>query len=183
MNRLLKFASILLMLLTLACAKKVEPEPEPAPPPPPPPPPAKPAPEPVVETPPPPVVVEPEPDPLEGFFNGQNIFEEVFFDFDKSDLRDDARNVLRKHAQTLRANPGLLVLIEGHCDERGTEEYNLALGERRATRVRDYLVELGVDPGILKTISYGETQPKKMGHDEESWAQNRRAHFKLSRKE
>jgi len=181
MNRLFKFSSILLLLLlTLACGKKEVAE-EPAPPPPPPPP-AQPAPEPVKEEPPPPVEEVVEPDPLDDFFNGKNVLEDVYFDFDKSELRDDAKNVLRKHAQTLRANPGLLVLIEGHCDERGTEEYNLALGERRATRTREYLVELGVDPGIIRTISYGESQPKVLGSNEEAWAQNRRAHFKLSRK-
>lgn len=182
MNRLLKYTFITLMLLlAVACGKKEEPVEE-TPPPPPPPPVVEAKPEPVKEEPPPPVEVTPEPDPLEDFFNGKNILEDVYFDFDKSDLRDDAKASLREHAETLRANPGLLVLIEGHCDERGTEEYNIALGERRATRVREYLVELGVDPSILKTISYGETQPKNPGHDEEAWSQNRRAHFKLSRK-
>ena len=70
-----------------------------------------------------------------------------------------------------------VVIIEGHCDERGTNEYNLALGERRANSAKDYIVNLGVDPARLKTVSYGEEKPLAEGHNEEAWAQNRRAHF------
>jgi peptidoglycan-associated lipoprotein len=182
MNRLLKFACILsLLLLTFAC-KKEEPVAAAPPPPPPPPAPVEKKPEPIVEDPEPVVEEVPETDPLDDFFNGKNVLEDVYFDFDKADLREDTKEILKRHSQTLRANPGLTILIEGHCDERGTEDYNMALGERRATRVRDYLVELGVDSSILKTISYGETQPKSMGSNEEAWANNRRGHFKLSRK-
>ena len=179
MNRLVKSVLIIFVLiLTFACQKKEEiPVPEA---------PAEPAPmekpaEPV-EEPVEPVVEEvPEPDPLDDFFNGKNTLEDVRFDFDKSDLRDDARAILGRHAQVLRANPGLNVLIEGHCDERGTEDYNLALGERRAERVREYLVSLGVSSGNLRTISYGELRPAMEGSNEEAWEANRRAHFTLSR--
>jgi len=181
MNRLLKFACIFSLLLTFAC-KKEEPVADPPPPPPPKPPVVEKAPEPVEPDPEPVVEVVPDTDPLDDFFNGKNILEDVNFDFDKADLREDTKAILKRHSNTLRANPGLTILIEGHCDERGTEDYNMALGERRATRVRDYLIELGVDASILKTISYGETQPKSMGSNEDSWAQNRRGHFKLSRK-
>jgi peptidoglycan-associated lipoprotein len=87
---------------------------------------------------------------------------------------------LDRYVSVLNANPDLKVLVEGHCDERGTEEYNLALGERRANRVKTYLVNAGVDASRLKTISYGELRPKAQGSNEEAWALNRRAHFKLS---
>ena len=107
---------------------------------------------------------------------------DVYFDFDKSDLRDDAIDRLKSHVEILKANPEILVLIEGHCDERGTEEYNLALGERRATRVLDYFASSGIDGSRLKTISYGELRPKAEGSDEDAWSKNRRAHFKLSKK-
>lgn len=107
--------------------------------------------------------------------------ENVYFDFDKSDLRPDARATLEKNAEWIKNNPGVKIQIEGHCDERGTEEYNLALGERRANAVKNYLVSLGVDPDRLYTISYGEELPADPGHNEEAWAKNRRAHFLVTR--
>jgi len=102
---------------------------------------------------------------------------DVFFDFDKSALRTDAREQLDMNAKWLQANASKKVTIEGHCDERGTSEYNLALGERRARSAKDYLVNLGADSGRLTTISYGEEKPFALGHNEEAWAQNRRDHF------
>lgn len=101
----------------------------------------------------------------------------INFDFDKYDLREDARRALDYNAEILRANSGWQIMIEGHCDERGTNEYNLALGERRAKAAKDYLVRLGIDAERIAVISYGEERPKSMAHDEESWAQNRRAEF------
>jgi len=180
MNRLVKHALIFfLLILTFACQKKkddipvptetVEPTRI-----------EKPA-EPVEETVEPMVEEVPEPDPLDDFFNGRNSLEDVHFDFDKSDLTDKAREILNRHAQVLRANPGLNVLIEGHCDERGTEDYNLALGERRAERVREYLGSAGVSASSMRTISYGELRPEIDASNEEAWAVNRRAHFTLSR--
>lgn len=104
----------------------------------------------------------------------------VFFDFDKYDLRPDARDILATDADWLKLSPGVQVQIEGHCDERGTEEYNLALGERRANAVKNYLVSLGVDEERLFTISYGEEMPADPGHNVEAWAKNRRAQFKTA---
>ena len=105
------------------------------------------------------------------------VLEDVFFDFDKSALRPSDRAVLTRNAQTLQQHPDLRVTIEGHCDERGTREYNLALGDRRARAVRDFLVRFGIDAARLEIVSYGEERPFAIGHDESSWALNRRAHF------
>jgi peptidoglycan-associated lipoprotein len=105
--------------------------------------------------------------------------ENIYFDFDKSDLKPEAQEILKMKAAFLRENPGYYVLIEGNCDNRGTEEYNLALGERRAASARDYLVTLGVSAGRLKTISYGELRPADPRNNEEAWALNRRDEFKL----
>jgi len=102
---------------------------------------------------------------------------DVFFDFDKSELRSDAVTQLKNNANWIQANGVRKVIIEGHCDERGTNEYNLALGERRANSTKDYIVNLGVEPAHIKTVSYGEEKPFAEGHNEEAWAQNRRAHF------
>ncbi len=102
---------------------------------------------------------------------------DVNFDFDRYDLRPDARNILKEHATWLKANPQAQVEIEGHCDERGTNEYNLALGAKRAESVRRYLVDLGVSADRLSTVSYGEGLPICKDHNEDCWAKNRRAHF------
>ena len=101
---------------------------------------------------------------------------DVFFAFDQYDLDDDSMGVLSRNARILK-EAGVVVLISGHCDERGTIEYNLALGEKRARAVRDYLVSLGVPAGQLKVTSYGESKPFAMGSNEDAWARNRRAHF------
>lgn len=103
--------------------------------------------------------------------------QDVFFDFDKSALREDGKQALDENLIWLNANPGLRVGVEGHCDEQGTNEYNLALGERRAKVVRDYLVAGGVDSSRISTISYGEERPFVLGHDESAWQWNRRGHF------
>lgn len=104
----------------------------------------------------------------------------VFFDFDSYELKPEARDTLSNNAEWLKMNPGIQIQIEGHCDERGTEEYNLALGERRAAAVKDYLVSMGVDEGRLYTISYGEEVPANTGHDAAAWSENRRAQFKAA---
>ena len=102
---------------------------------------------------------------------------DIFFDFDRADLRSDARDTLRANADWLRSNPSARVEIEGHCDERGTNEYNLALGARRAQAAKDYLVSLGIAGERLSTISYGEEIPVCREHTESCWRQNRRARF------
>ncbi len=103
--------------------------------------------------------------------------EMVNFDFDKSDIRPDAAEVLKSKAAWLQENGGVNVIIEGHCDERGTDEYNLALGERRANAAKAFLVSLGIADARMETISYGEERPLDPGQTEEAWAKNRRAQF------
>lgn len=103
----------------------------------------------------------------------------IYFAFDDASLSEQARNRLRKKAQWLRKNSEPTVIIEGHCDERGTDEYNLALGSRRAESVKDYLVNAGVNPARLITISYGEEQPAVEGQNPEAWAKNRRVEFRI----
>jgi len=102
---------------------------------------------------------------------------DVNFDFDRFDLRPDAREILARHAHALSEKTELNVLIEGHCDEWGTVEYNLALGERRANAVRNYLVNYGIDPSRISTISYGKEKPLDPRRNAEAWAKNRRATF------
>jgi peptidoglycan-associated lipoprotein len=102
-------------------------------------------------------------------------FEDVRFDYDKSTLRPDAQALLANHAKLLIERPQVRIQIEGHCDERGTVEYNLGLGDRRAQTVLDYLVTYGVSRDRLKTLSFGKERPLDSGHDEAAWARNRRA--------
>jgi peptidoglycan-associated lipoprotein len=109
---------------------------------------------------------------------GSSILENVYFDFDKATLTDQAKDTLVRNAQWLREHPQVRVQVEGHADERGTSEYNLALGERRAESVKNYLLSLGIDGSRLVTISYGEERPADPGHNEEAWAKNRRVEFK-----
>lgn len=104
-------------------------------------------------------------------------FQTVYFDFDSYEIRADARPALRSNADKMNAGVGGTVTIEGHCDERGSEEYNLALGERRANAVKRYLVDLGVPSSRLNTVSFGESRPSVQGHDESAWRYNRRADF------
>lgn len=111
--------------------------------------------------------------------SARNMFinENVYFDFDKYNLLSLAQQVLQRKAEWLRNNPYVSVIIEGHCDERGTNEYNLALGDRRAESARTYLINLGIEGSQLTTVSYGEERPVDSGHNEVAWAKNRRAHF------
>lgn len=112
--------------------------------------------------------------------NQASQLETVYFDFDKSDLRKDTRDTLAKDAeQMLKGLANAKVQIEGHCDERGSDEYNLALGERRAKSVEKYLLTMGVAANRLSTISYGKERPAVQGHDEAAWSKNRRAEFKI----
>lgn len=105
------------------------------------------------------------------------INEDVYFNFDDSSLTSEAQSLLQRKAVWLRNNPEASVLIEGHCDERGTTEYNLALGDRRANSAKSFLVDMGIAPSRLRTISYGEEMPVDTGSNESAWSKNRRAHF------
>ena len=107
--------------------------------------------------------------------------QKIYFDFDRFDVRSEYQNVLREKADVLKRYPQINVLIEGHCDERGTEEYNMALGERRARAAYEYLLKLGVSPNQLQMISYGKDRPVVAGNDESAWSQNRRDEFKVIR--
>jgi peptidoglycan-associated lipoprotein len=146
------------VLFTVGCQKKAvsqakAPEPAPAPAP-------EPAPAPAAK-------------PAEWNISQNNIY----FEFDKSRLTPMAQDTLMRHAAWLRENPDVTVTIEGHADERGTNEYNLALGDRRADSAKDFLVDLGIPASRLTTISYGEERPLCMDQTEECWAKNRRGHF------
>ena len=157
---------LILIAALVGCAKKQPPQP--------------PAPPPVVEAPPtPPPAAPPPPEPSTPTTTpvGSGDFQPAFFDFDSYSLRDDARTALDKDAKLLRDNASINVTIEGHCDERGTAEYNQSLGERRAQAARDYLVAAGISTSRLQVVSYGKERPFASGHDEASWQQNRRAHF------
>jgi peptidoglycan-associated lipoprotein len=105
---------------------------------------------------------------------------DIFFDYDKSSIRDDQKAGLSENVAWLKANPASKITIEGHADERGTNEYNLALGERRAKATQDYLVAAGLAAAPIAIISYGEERPFVLGHDESAWKWNRRAHFAIT---
>lgn len=107
----------------------------------------------------------------------RGLLQDAFFGYDESALSSDAQAALTASANWLKQNPQYNILIEGHCDERGTEQYNLALGDRRANIAREYLQTLGVDASRMRTVSYGEERPFDAGHNETSWAKNRRAHL------
>ena len=112
--------------------------------------------------------------------NAAGYLEDIFFETNLYDIRPEFRDALARNAAWLQQHRTIQILIEGHCDERNTREYNLALGERRAAAVRDYLIFLGVAPERLRTISYGEERPFAPGGGEESWQLNRRAHFVIT---
>jgi peptidoglycan-associated lipoprotein len=114
--------------------------------------------------------------------NAAGYLKDVYFDFDKSDVREDQRDALQRNAEWLKKYPTIRFRIEGHCDERGTREYNLALGERRANSAKEYLASLGIDSSRMETVSYGKERPFDPGHDESAWAKNRRAHFLVTAK-
>jgi peptidoglycan-associated lipoprotein len=124
-----------------------------------------------VNAPPPPA---PAPAPVRDF--NQEV-RDAFFDYDKSDIRPDAREALSKTADFLKSEPSIRVTIEGHCDERGSTEYNLGLGDRRAAAVKEYLVSLGISADRMTTVSFGKEKPFCMEHNETCWQQNRRGHF------
>ncbi|OGR18519.1 MAG: peptidoglycan-associated lipoprotein [Deltaproteobacteria bacterium RIFOXYD2_FULL_66_9] len=139
---------------------------------------------PVKEAPPAPVAVAPATPPAAApgvavTEEKMSQFDDVRFDFDKSEVKEDGRKTCQVVADYLKKNPMAKFLIEGHCDERGTSEYNMALGDRRATAVMNYLVSLGVPKAALSTVSFGKEKPLDPGHDEGAWEKNRRAHFVL----
>ena len=183
-NRMtLALATLVLALLAPACRTK-----KPEPPPPVPAPAIQPA-QPVTDVAPRPQgeMVDKTPDPLAGdivavndYVTRNGLLGDVYFDFDRADLSEESRSRLARNADWLLAHPEFQVRIEGHCDERGTNEYNLALGERRAAAARDYVTSLGVTGGMLTTLSYGEERPQCSDSSEGCWARNRRAHFLIT---
>ncbi len=190
--RLFSWASVLLLVLTIAaCGRNPPPEtPQPPPPPPPapvaPPPPPPPAPPP---PPPPPPAAPAPPTEAEIFakmtlpeLNAQRPLGDVLFDYDKAELSDAARATLQKNAAWLNKWTSTRISVEGHADARGTSEYNLALGERRAAAVRDYLVSLKVAADRMVIVSMGEEQPLCREENETCWSQNRRGHFVITAK-
>jgi peptidoglycan-associated lipoprotein len=114
--------------------------------------------------------------------NRDSPLKPVFYELDSTELSPTAQQTLQENAQVLRKYSAWQITIEGHCDERGTPEYNLALGERRAITARDYLVSLGIPAARVKTVSYGKEFPFDPGHDDAAWAKNRRAHFVITAK-
>lgn len=119
------------------------------------------------------------PAPVPAIQKDEGSFENIYFDFDESVVREDAKPILLIVASYLKNNPKYKLIVEGHCDERGTSEYNMALGQRRADATRAYLVNLGIPVNRLTTVSYGKERPLLPGHDEEAWSKNRRAVFVL----
>lgn len=180
-----------LVLMLAACGGKQPPVARPTPPPPPPPaaapstpPPETPS-EPVTEQP----VVPPQQVQEDAIssasldqLNRNSPLTDVFYEFDSAEVSADGRTALQKDADLLKEYSDWKITIEGHCDERGTAEYNLALGERRAAAVQAYLVSLGVAADRIRTVSYGKEFPFDPGHDEAAWAHNRRAHFVITAK-
>ena len=114
--------------------------------------------------------------------NQKGYLKDAYFDYDKSDLRDDARSALATDAEWLKKFRSIQFLIEGHCDDRGTSEYNLALGDRRANATREYLASLGIDGSRIRVVSYGKERPFCMEGTESCWQENRRAHFLITAK-
>jgi peptidoglycan-associated lipoprotein len=193
LNRRAAVALLIVLLATVAggCGKKKPPVARPTMPPPAPSqpsgggrPPAPP--EPVTE----PTPVPPEPALKEDTLAGKDIdainkdspFQPVFYSFDSAELDSAGQQALNTDAEILKKYPSWVITIEGHCDERRTAEYNLALGERRALTARNYLVSLGVPADRLRTVSYGKEFPFDPAHDESAWAKNRRAHFVVTSK-
>jgi len=179
--------ALAVVTLSLACSKK---PPVAAPQPPPPPAPTTPAPPPPPPPPPPPAAPSAKPLTEDEAFakktlaelNAEKPLEDVYFDYDKAELRTEARASLSKNAEWMKRWPSTRVLIEGHCDARGTNEYNLALGEKRAAAARDYLASLGISGDRLQIVTKGEESPFCLEETEECFAQNRRGHFILAAK-
>ena len=116
------------------------------------------------------------------YLNSHGYLQDAFFDYDKADLREDARTTLAKDAEWLRKYPSTRLLIEGHCDERGTEEYNLALGDRRANATKEYLAAMGISDSRVQTVSFGKDRPFCTSENDQCWQENRRAHFLITAK-
>lgn len=181
---LLTIATLVVAVAAGACAKKVAPVAKPMPPPtvggaPPPPKPPQPVDEPV------PVPPEPIAEDAVGAkslddLNRDSPLKPVFFELDSADLNGTAQSTLQANAGVMKQFGTWQITIEGHCDERGTAEYNLALGERRALAARDYLVSLGIGASRVRTVSYGKEFPFDPAHDEGAWSKNRRAHFVIT---
>lgn len=180
MKKTLIFSLVCILAFSffLSCRKKVEETP-------PPPPQVKEQPK-VEKVEKPPVVKEPELTEEEIFMaksleeiNKEAPLNMIHFDYDKYFIRDDAKPVLEKNANWLNKFKSVKILIEGHCDERGTEEYNLALGEKRSKSTLDYLVSLGISQDRIEIISYGKSQPLDPGHNEIAWQKNRRSNFMI----
>ena len=179
--------AVMLTVVVGACSKKTPPVARPMPPPPPTqaaPPPPPPPPSPVSE----PVPVPPM--PVEDAIGSKSLddlnrespLQPLFFELDSSEVSVAGQAVLQANAEVLKKFPTWQITIEGHCDERGTAEYNLALGERRALAARTYLVSLGIPADKVKTVSYGKEFPFDAGHNDEAWGKNRRAHFVITAK-
>jgi peptidoglycan-associated lipoprotein len=105
------------------------------------------------------------------------VFSPIYFDFDQAGINSEMSPILTSNATSMKENPDMVIVIEGNCDERGTNEYNLALAERRAINAKEYMVNLGVNPARIRTVSYGEERPLFIGQNDVDWAQNRRADF------
>jgi peptidoglycan-associated lipoprotein len=177
MKRFLIYALAVVLVFSLAVSCKKKPKEVPPPPP-------QQQEQPVVEKVEPPVVQEPQLTEEEMFLqksldqiNREKPLGTVYFDYDRALIRDDAKPVLDANASWLKKFRTAKILVEGHCDERGTEEYNLALGEKRAKAAQDYLLSLGIASDRIKIISYGKSQPIDPGHTEAAWQMNRRAQF------
>ncbi len=177
MKRFLIYALTIVLVFSLAVSCKKKPKEVPPPPP-------QQQEQPVVEKVEPPVVQEPQLTEEEMFLqksldqiNREKPLGTVYFDYDRALVREDAKPVLDANASWLKKFRTAKVLVEGHCDERGTEEYNLALGEKRAKSAQDYLLSLGIASDRIKIISYGKSQPIDPGHNEAAWQMNRRAQF------
>jgi peptidoglycan-associated lipoprotein len=178
MKKFLIYALAVVLIFSFAVSCKKKPKEVPPPPPP------QQQEQPVVEKVEAPVVQEPQLTEEEMFLqksldqiNREKPLGTIYFDYDRALVRDDARAVLDGNAAWLKKFRTAKILVEGHCDERGTEEYNLALGEKRAKSAQDYLLSMGIASDRIKIISYGKSQPINPGHDESAWQMNRRAQF------
>ncbi len=170
-----------IVVVLAGCAKKPAVS---TPPPPPPPPVEAPAPPPPPAPEPPPA---PAPNPLDGdldsvnrYVQEQGLIGDVFYDYDRDEIRDDARSRLQRNAEFMKANVQFEFTVEGHCDERGSIGYNLALGDRRATSAKNYVSTLGVADGRMQTVTYGKERPVCSESNESCWSRNRRAHFVIT---
>ena len=182
MKKLIVYSLAIVLIFSLAVACKKKPKEVPPPPP-------QVQEQPKVEKVEPPVVQEPQLTEEEIFLqksldqiNREKPLGTVYFDYDRAVIRDDARATLDGNAAWLKRFRTAKILVEGHCDERGTEEYNLALGEKRAKAAQDYLLSSGISADRIKIISYGKSQPINPGHDESAWQMNRRAQFLIIEK-